>query len=43
MGNEYLCHLTSTLSKFALENFLFLEMVSAIMMSPSIFLFYIVS
>ena len=40
MGSEYLCHLTFTLSKFTLKKFLFLEMVSDTMMSPSIFLYY---
>ena len=28
VGNENLCHLTFTLSKFILKSFLFLEMVS---------------
>ena len=30
MGSRHLCHLTFTLSKFTLEKFLFLEMVSNI-------------
>ena len=37
MGSEYLCHLTFTLSKFTLKNFIFLEIVSDTMVSPSIF------
>ena len=37
MGSEYLCHLTFILSKFTLKNFIFLEMVSDTMVSPSIF------
>ena len=39
MGNRYLCHLTFTLFKFTIKNFLVLEMVSDTMVSPSIFLF----
>ena len=41
MGNEYLCHLTFTLYKFTLKNFIFFEMVSDTMMSTSIFFRYI--
>ena len=37
----YLSHLTFTLSKFTLKNFIFLEMVSDTMVSPSIFHFEI--
>ena len=39
MGNGYLSHFTFTLFKFTLKNFIFLEMVSDTMVSPSIFLF----
>ena len=38
MDSEYLCHLTFTLSKFILKNFIFLEMLSDTIVSPSIFL-----
>ena len=37
MGNEYLCHLTFTLSKFTFKNLLFLEMMSDATVSPNIF------
>ena len=37
----YLSHLTFTLSKFTLKNFIFLEIVSDSMVSPSIFHFEI--
>ena len=40
MDDEYLCHLTFTLSKFILKNILFLEIVSDTMVSPSIFLIF---
>ena len=40
MGSEYLCHLTFILFKFTLKNFIFFEMVSATMVSLSIFLIF---
>ena len=40
MGNGYLCHLTFTLFKFTLKNFIFLEILPDTMVSPSIFLNY---
>ena len=39
MGSGYLCNLIFTLSKFTLKNFIFFEMMSDTMVSPSIFLF----
>ena len=38
IGNGYLCHLISTLFKFILKNFIFLEMVSITIVLPSIFI-----
>ena len=38
VGSGYLCHLTFTLSKFILKNFLFLKMGSYTMVLLSIFL-----
>ena len=40
MGSWYLCHLTFTFFKFIIKNFLFLEIVSATMVSPNIFLIF---
>ena len=42
MDSGYLCHFTLTLSKFTLKPFLFLEIVSNTMVSPSIFQFSII-
>ena len=42
MSSEYLYHLTFTLFKFTFKNFIFLEMVSDIVMSSSIFHFIII-
>ena len=42
MCNKYLCHLTFIFIKFIFKNFIFLEMMPNIMVSPNIFLnFYI--
>ena len=38
MDNGYLCHLIFALSKFILKNFIFLEIISNIMVSQNIFL-----
>ena len=38
MGSGYLCNLIFTLSKFILKKFIFFEMVSDTMVSPSILL-----
>ena len=38
IGSVYLCHLTSTLFKFILKNFIFLEIVSATIVLPNIFI-----
>ena len=35
VGSEYLCHLIFIFSKFSLKKFIFLEMVSDTMVSPS--------
>ena len=41
VGSGYLYHLTFTFSKFTLKNFLFFEMMSNTMVSPSIFHLFI--
>ena len=41
VGNEYLCHLTFTIFKFTLKNFIFLEMMY-IMVSLNIFFLKII-
>ena len=38
MGNKYLYHLTFTISKFTLKNFILFEIVSDTIVSPNIFL-----
>ena len=42
VGCRYLCHLTFMLSKFTLKNFIFLEMVYDIMVSPNILFYFFV-
>ena len=41
MDNEYLYHLTFTLFKFTLKNFIFLKIIFDNMASQNIFFFYL--